>query len=171
MNQKITQITTEPISALAIHSYGKMWQMPGIMKKNFTQLKSHLEAHQMTTDTQTAVFCRYDQLSWDQLANMRGFRMFWNFLTQTWVFASAIGITKQIEPGVGMEILNLAAMDALSAVHTGAYQTISKTYLEIYQYARAQQIRLQPFCYEFYLNDPQTVKTEELQTRIWAPIQ
>ena len=56
------------------------------------------------------------------------------------------------------------------ALHTGPYEEIERTYNELQKFVQEQGETPQPFMYEMYLNDPQSVPASELETEIFFPL-
>ena len=54
-----------------------------------------------------------------------------------------------------------------TALHTGPYDTLEKTYTELSNFVQEKGREPEEFMYEEYLNSPEEVKPEELQTRIY----
>lgn len=55
-------------------------------------------------------------------------------------------------------------------VHRGSYDSMKRTYGEMSDFIKENKAVPQGLCYEFYLNDPQTTKPEELLTEIGFPL-
>jgi len=56
------------------------------------------------------------------------------------------------------------------AVHTGPYETIESTYNALFAFARENKLPLADWMYEFYLNSPESVPPDKLETEICLPI-
>ena len=56
------------------------------------------------------------------------------------------------------------------ALHRGPYEEIEKTYTALQKFVQEQGETPQPFMYETYLNDPQTVAPSDLKTEIFFPL-
>jgi len=54
----------------------------------------------------------------------------------------------------------------ISTLHIGPYQTLNNAYRSVTEYIQTNNIAITGIAYEFYLNDPQEVAPEDLQTRI-----
>ncbi len=61
----------------------------------------------------------------------------------------------------------LPAGEMATALHTGPYDTLEATYNELTAFVKEQGRETEEFMYEEYLNSPEEVKPEELQTRIY----
>lgn len=58
----------------------------------------------------------------------------------------------------------------LSAVHTGPYTTLEKTYQPLMAHIEEKGLAVTPWMYELYLNCPDETPQEELQTEICFPL-
>jgi effector-binding domain-containing protein len=57
-----------------------------------------------------------------------------------------------------------------TCLFTGPYSEVGPAYEALTQFVKDRQLEASGVAYEFYLNDPQTVKTAELQTQIYFPL-
>jgi effector-binding domain-containing protein len=55
-------------------------------------------------------------------------------------------------------------------MHLGPYETMEVTYNKMLAALQEQGLEMDTFMYEFYLNDPDEVSPEEIQTEIFMPI-
>jgi effector-binding domain-containing protein len=56
------------------------------------------------------------------------------------------------------------------SVHKGSYETMEKAYNDIAAFIAKEKAVARGLCYEVYLNDPQTVKPDDLLTEINFPL-
>ena len=59
---------------------------------------------------------------------------------------------------------------AAVAVHVGPYETLDETYRKLMGYVEREGLKTEPFMYEMYLNDPDEVPPEQLQTEVYFPL-
>jgi effector-binding domain-containing protein len=59
---------------------------------------------------------------------------------------------------------------AAVAVHTGPYAQLGDTYDRLTAFIKERGLKTESFCYEFYLNDPETTPPATLQTEIFFPL-
>ncbi len=88
-------------------------------------------------------------------------------------YDACIVVNKDIEPVGEVGVKNIAAGKYAVFMHKGPYQTLSKTYDNIYKGWLPQsgyKLRDLP-CFEKYLNDPEKVKAEKLKTEIYLPVE
>lgn len=61
----------------------------------------------------------------------------------------------------------LPAGEMATALHTGPYDSLEKTYTALSAFVQEKGREMEDFMWEEYLNSPEEVKPEELQTRIF----
>jgi len=59
---------------------------------------------------------------------------------------------------------------AVVAIHIGPYETLEETYTKAMTYMEREGLQPEGFMYEMYLNDPDEVPHEELQTEVYFPL-
>jgi AraC family transcriptional regulator len=55
-------------------------------------------------------------------------------------------------------------------MHTGPYDTIGESYDALMGFVRENELEMDSFSYEFYLDDPRSTPPEELKTEIFFPV-
>lgn len=83
----------------------------------------------------------------------------------------AIPVTGKVsveDPGV--EIKNLTPTKVASLVHKGSYETIGEGYQKILSYIQERGLEINGPMMDLYLNDPNTVKPENIITEIQVPV-
>lgn len=53
-----------------------------------------------------------------------------------------------------------------TTVHTGPYSKLEESYNKLMEFVKEQDVQVEEWMYEYYLNSPMEVKEEELQTKI-----
>jgi len=67
-------------------------------------------------------------------------------------------------------VSELPAGRVASAVHTGQYSDLEKTYTALMAFVNEEGIRVHDWMYECYLNSPDEVPPDELKTEIFFPV-
>jgi len=62
---------------------------------------------------------------------------------------------------------SIPAGEMATALHKGSYESLEKTYNELAAFVKKEGREAEEFMYEEYLNSPDEVKPEELQTKIY----
>ncbi|MCY3412186.1 MAG: GyrI-like domain-containing protein [Candidatus Heimdallarchaeota archaeon] len=69
-----------------------------------------------------------------------------------------------------MEVKYLDQISAVTILYTGQYESIGQGYARVFEYIRQHKLEIAGNTREIYLNDPNTVKAEELLTEIQVPV-
>jgi len=70
-----------------------------------------------------------------------------------------------------LEIRNLKPLKVASLVHKGSYETIGEGYEKILNFVQEKGLQITGPMMDLYLNDPNTVKPEDILTEIQIPVQ
>ena len=69
-----------------------------------------------------------------------------------------------------MEVKNLKPVKVASLVHKGSYESIGEGYEKILTYVREKRLEVDGSMMDLYLNDPNSVKPDDILTEIQIPI-
>ncbi len=58
----------------------------------------------------------------------------------------------------------------LSAIHIGPYSTLEKTYTPVMEHIKKEGLQVTEWMYEVYLNSPEEVSEDQLETEICFPL-
>lgn len=70
-----------------------------------------------------------------------------------------------VQPGV------IPGGKVLSAIHTGPYTTLEKTYTPVMEHIKKKDLKVTEWMYERYLNSPEDTPEDQLQTEICFPLE
>jgi effector-binding domain-containing protein len=98
------------------------------------------------------------------------FAMYYNMDMSNLDVEIGIPVQGEIDGQDNIKACSIPGGPAATAVHTGPYDTIGTTYDKITAFVKEKNLETQPYCYEFYLNDPRETKPEELKTEIFFPL-
>lgn len=74
-------------------------------------------------------------------------------------------------PGDGrVKASTLPAGRVAVETHRGPYETMEETYNKVIGELKERGLEMDEFMYEFYLNDPDEVSPEEIETEIYMPV-
>lgn len=68
------------------------------------------------------------------------------------------------------EVKNLPKRKVASLVHKGSYETIGMAYKNLYEYIMKNGLEMAGSMMDIYLNDPNTVESDDILTEIQAPV-
>jgi len=145
----------------------KMFSMPKVMGKAFTEMKEYLDKQGVMYFP--APFTMYKNVDFEKLVKQNMFTMIMCAFTTKYDFDMGYAIMADIEVPEGMELASYNYKNVASCVHTGPYQKVSSTYKELYYWIKEQGKTPMDVSFEMYMNDPQEVKPAELQTKLYIP--
>ena len=93
-----------------------------------------------------------------------------NFDEKNMVFEAAFPVAKEMPAGDGVQSRTMPATKVLAVSHIGPYEALEKSTEEIMAYMQKQGYEINGYEFDVYVNDPASVKPEELETRIHFPI-
>jgi AraC family transcriptional regulator len=88
-------------------------------------------------------------------------------------YDACVTVGDDFAPGGGVQVQTVAGGEYAVTTHTGAYNTLGRTYVELLGQwipRSGRELRDAP-CFEVYLNDPESTAPEDLLTDIYAPLQ
>ncbi|MCP4356120.1 MAG: GyrI-like domain-containing protein [Proteobacteria bacterium] len=144
------------------------YKIAGFFKKSFATLLSELP--ECTEDNQ--FFARYHNVDWVG-ANKKGLISFIRMMFMKWDIEVCISVKehpKRMLASIGFVKLP-EIKNTLQKIHLGPYYQVSKTYGKILEKAKKENIKLSNESFEFYLNDPQIVKKNKLETLVVVPFE
>lgn len=83
---------------------------------------------------------------------------------------AAFPIEGEVAGNADVKFNTIPAGKAVTAVHTGSYESTADTHMEIDAYLEANGLEINGSVYEIYMNDPGQVSPEEIKTKIVYPI-
>ena len=113
-----------------------------------------------------APYTLYQGINWEQAGQSKGLTAFIRMFTQKW--RMEIGVPVAVDTAGEGEVVSasIPAGRYLKTLHRGPYSKVSEAYDRLQAYARGNNLKLGPYCLELYLNDPQTVPKEQLETEV-----
>lgn len=157
-------------SVIEIEENIKMMKMPKVMGKNYTDLFDYLRDCNVNKNDTTMPYTRYVNIDWDQQTNRSVFGNFIDVFTKKWHFFTGIPATKKLENKDRIKSNSFKNQKYLRTIHFGPYQKVGNTYGEMWKYSVENGLKLKSESFEFYKNDPTTVKKEEIETEVLIPI-
>jgi Transcriptional regulator, effector-binding domain/component len=85
-------------------------------------------------------------------------------------FEIAVPIVGRISIEPGFDVKTLPGGKMVTLIYTGPYHEISGAYTKAIEYVGTHGLKMNGFCREMYLNDPQTVPENKLMTEIQIPV-
>lgn len=146
--------------------------MPGIPRaigSTYHRLAGYLEkkAEKMGGEP----YVRYLDIDWDKMMHENRLLGFLKMFTRKWNMLVGFPMQHAVKGEGAIRPGAIPGGRYLVTLHTGPYQNMGETYNKLYAYAQANGLRLRGECIEKYLNGPDTVSKEELQTVVMIPLE
>lgn len=147
---EIRTVDERPTVAIRTTTTGEM--LPRILGEGYGEIMQYLER---TPGIETAgpPFSLYHNMDMDHLDVELGF---------------PVSGTPRAEGRIGPS--RLPGGRAVVAIHVGPYETLEKTYTKAMAYMEREGLKPAELMYEMYLNDPDEVPPEQLQTEVYFPL-
>lgn len=159
---EIVQKNSQP--ALAIKAVTASFKLPMIIGKAYGRLMSYMQ--EKGIDMSGAPYTLYQDIDWQQAGQSSGLKAFIAMFTYKWKME--IGVPVATDTAGEGEVISttIPAGRYLKTLHRGPYAKIGDAYNRLTAHASEQGLRLAPYSLELYLNDPQTVGKDELETEV-----
>ena len=150
--------------SLAIKVTAATFKLPMVMGKSYGKLMTYMQAKGI--EMGGAPYTLYQDIDWAQAGQSKWLSAFIRMFTQKWKME--IGVPVAVETAGEGEVVSalIPAGRYLKTLHRGPYSKVSEAYDRLMAHARSNNIRLGPYCLELYLNDPQTVPKQQLETEV-----
>jgi len=154
-----------PKAYLGISGNCRTFSLGCFFKKNLTILGKNIPNEQVTE-----VFARYHNVDWKG-CQQKGFTAFVRMMFMKWNLEACFGVKNKINLNIkGVEYKTTPEIKTFKAIHMGCYWQVAEAYNRILDYASKNNLKLADESFEFYLNDPQVTKAEDLKTLVVVPI-
>lgn len=87
-----------------------------------------------------------------------------------WKLEVGLILENGIEESGDISCGHMDDFEGVEIIHTGPYRKIGDTYNLLLAWADEKAVELSDSSMEFYLNDPQKTRQEDLETRIVVPL-
>ena len=169
MKINIEIVEKEIGNVLEIQENANMFQMPKLFKKNLMKIFDYLQANN-ASDEKCLPYGRYINTQWN-CETKKSFISKIKMMFKKWDIRIGIQATAKLnnENNIKYDFINKRKY--VKSIHTGPYHKLGSTYEEMISWSLENNITLDDQAIEMYLNDPETVKKEDLKTEILMAIQ
>jgi effector-binding domain-containing protein len=147
-----------------------MMKMPKIMGEDYKAIFKYFSENGIKPSEKTLPYTRYVNINWESQMKKGALANFIDVFTKKWHFYDGVQSPKKLADKGEFVSRRFIKRQYLRAMHYGPYQKVSETYKKMWQFAQENKLKLENESIEFYLNDPKTVKKEEIETEILIPI-
>jgi AraC family transcriptional regulator len=164
MAEEIDIVQREAQPSLAIKATAASYKLPMIMGRAYGRIMEHMKSKGI--EMSGAPYTLYQGIDWQSAGQSKGLLAFLQVFTQKWNME--IGVPVAVEARGEDEVIatTIPAGRYLRTLHRGPYAKVGESYERLTAYAGEQGLSLGPYSIESYLNDPQSVSKEQLETEV-----
>lgn len=164
---KINVVEREIGPVLEMEHRCTMFGMPRAMGSGFGAIHEHMKA--LGTEPKEAPYARYPEINWEE-AMGGGPVAFLRGLFKKWHFFTGFPCGSRMDSQGAILANHLGPQKYLSCLHVGPYRDVGKAYRAMVAFAQTNALRIEPWCLEFYLNDPGESGQAKAETVCMIPI-
>lgn len=154
--------------SLEIEERAGMMKLPKILGEDYGVICDVLKDN--GAECEVPPYTRYIDIDWDEQMTQSKWKMLLDVFTKKWHFYAGIPSSKELESTGRMVKNEFTSRRYIYCKHFGPYQKVGETYTRMVVWARENGYMVKSESMEFYLNDPQTVSTNELETDLYIPV-
>ncbi len=154
--------------AIEIEEKARMFKMASVMGRDYKNICEYVNGE--IGEDMGIPYARYLSVDWESQMSKNAFANFIEIFTKKWHFQVGIPVGKELTDQLPMKYTFIKQSKYIKKIHLGSYQNLGKTYKKIYIWAKEKNYKFGNESIEFYLNDPNEVEKESLETMILVPI-
>ena len=167
--ETIEIVEREAVPTLEISVRTTILWMPKRIGQSYGRLAQYIEAHQ--GEFSGVPYVRYLEIDWNALMRERRLFAFFKMFTRSWNLRVGFPLKQALDGEGEVRSAAFPAGQYLQTLHTGPYENLNDAYNRLYAFAKEKGLTLKPECIEEYLNDPDVVGKEALETRVLVPVE
>lgn len=144
-----------------------MFGMPGAMGSGFGAIHDHMK--KCGTEPKDPPYARYPEIQWEEV-NQSGPLSFLRGLFKKWHFFTGFPCEPGMDGQGSITKGHLHRQRYITCLHVGPYRDVGKAYRAMHAHALTEGLPLDPWCIEFYLNDPAESGQANARTLCMIPI-
>jgi len=164
MVASIEIVHRESQPALAIKAEAASVKLPMIMGKAYGRIMAYMQTKGI--EMSDAPYTLYQDIDWEQAGQASGLKALFAMFTNKWKMEIGVPVARDTAGEGEVITTSIPAGRYLKTLHLGPYAKVAEAYARLSAHAREQGLRLAPYSLERYLNDPQTVSKDELETEV-----
>tara|TARA_B110000046_G_scaffold78688_1_gene86780 strand:+ start:3591 stop:3971 length:381 start_codon:yes stop_codon:yes gene_type:complete len=103
-------------------------------------------------------------------ANGNSLFMYYTYSPEKIVFEPAFPVRGEVTKAGRVKVSEIAGGEAIKFVYRGDYAGLEEVHMGIAEFAKLSNIELADYCWEVYLNQPNEVGADELETHVYYRI-
>lgn len=154
---------------IEIENSAKVFQMPKVFGRDFKKLIELSVENGCKNEIRP--YARYVDIEWEKEVEKGFFSVLIDLLIKRWHFFSGINVDREIVVEDDLQKNEFVKSKYLQLKHIGPYSKVGASYKKMVTYAKKRELILKDESFEFYLNSPDEVNQEKLETLILIPIE
>lgn len=146
----------------------KIWKMTEVIRNDFNKIEEYLM--KKGAESVNAPYTRYVDIDWDSQMKKGVLKNFIELFTKKLHFFSGMAVSKELGGEGNLKPSNIKKRKYVEKIHCGLYKNVGKTYREMYNWSMKENLKLDSESFEFYLNDPNEIDSQELKTMVLIPL-
>jgi effector-binding domain-containing protein len=170
MRSDCTTIEKEDFQALDLHRDEKTTALARVVKTVYSTILDFMQETGQSCPDGMAPFTRYNKIDWSKMQKRGFLSMLHMLFVKRWDMDIGIPISKTTQPQDDIKCIRYQPGKCLRILHIGPYAKVATAYTRILEKAQTEGLTLADHSYEFYLNNPNEVSSDELKTEILVPL-
>lgn len=163
------KIETRPAGfALETESKVPLMKIAKFLGGAFSDLQTQAKASGVAVEGMP--YCRYLNVDWDDEMSAGALKRVWRLLTQKMHMRAGMATAALGNSNGAIEAVEIPSRKYVTTLHKGPYHQVGKTYKRIYLWAQENDVKLQNWSVENYINDPTTVDKADIETLVLVPV-
>jgi effector-binding domain-containing protein len=145
-----------------------IWQMPAAFRRDYGLLSRHIEAQGSSLNGMP--YARYLDIDWEREQRAGMLSKLRRMLTARWHFQVGMPTEERLPADAAIHSRVFAPRRYARTIHTGPYRAVGQTYNALIAWLQGQGEQAEGEAFEVYLNSPEEVAEEALETEILVPL-
>jgi len=170
MSREISIIERTEQHALCVSEIVGTLKLGKIMKHAYQPIIDHLKEHEIKLGESNIPFTLYKNLDWEKINKKGLFSVIDMLFFYKWDMDIGIPCPGTVPAAGCIKKIQLESGKYIRMIHKGSYKKVGNTYKKILDYVTKQNLKIENYSIEFYLNDPREIQTSQLETEVLVPI-
>ncbi|MBU0561644.1 MAG: GyrI-like domain-containing protein [Bacteroidetes bacterium] len=168
MSEKVEIVERELTYTLEVNENAQMWKLPKIIGQSYRSIMDY--SSKKNNEITEAPFVRYLNINWEEMEKDSKIVMFMKMFSRKWNMLIGFPLNNKLDGEGKIEAGMIPAGRYLKSMHRGPYQKVGDTYKAMQSFGKKESLQFKGESIEFYLNDPQITKKEDLETIVLIPL-
>lgn len=164
----IKVVEREEVRTLEMQAQCNMFAMPKTFCRIYTTIADYMEKSGL--ECVDAPYANYLEVNWEAFDKNHPIVTFFKSLFRKWKFVAGFPIAGEAKAQDDIAVGILPKAKYVETLHKGPYQQVGKTYKDMYEYIKENNLKIKNESLEIYKNDPKTTKPADLETIVLIPL-